>query len=135
MAHVKLYDGAGDEKARRTQDNIRRSLGALPATFQAMGRSGAFLQSMLQLEDAAGKNLDEQVRQLIALAVSAANGCSYCLLAHRALALKAGASDEEVSGALEIAAMMSAYNTFNKAIGLEHDITPEAADAVASAAG
>lgn len=132
MAHVKLYDGDGDDKARQSQERISRSLGFVPQTYQAMGRSGAFLGSMLNLDQAAGANLDESVRQLIAVAVSAANGCSYCLHAHRAMAIKAGASDEQVSGAIEIAAMMSAYNTFNKAIGLEHDVTPQRLGVAAS---
>ncbi len=125
MADVKLYDGTGDEKAVKAQDRVRRSLGALPETYQAMGRSGAFLEVALQLDQAAGANLPETTRQLIMIAVSAANGCGYCLHAHRALALKAGAGEEDVSGALEVAAMMSAYNTFNKSIGLNHDVTPE----------
>ena len=125
MANVRLYDGSGDEQAQRTQERIRRSLGGLPQTYQAMGRSGAFLDAVLKLDHAAGRNLDEKQRQLIAIAVSAANGCSYCLHAHRALAQKAGVREEEVTGALEIAAMMSAFNTFNKAIDLTHDVTPE----------
>lgn len=125
MANVKLYDGDGDDTAREAQDGIRGALGMLPETYKAMGHNGAFLEAVLQLDKAAGRHLDEKCRQLIAVAVSAANGCGYCLHAHRTLALKAGAGEEEVTGALEIAAMMSAYNTFNKAIGLTHDITPE----------
>ncbi len=125
MAYVKLYDRQGDDRARQAQDRIQRSLGTLPETYQAMGRSGAFLEAVLNLDQTAGANLDEKCRQLIATAVSAANGCSYCLHAHRALALKAGASEAEVTGAIEVSAMMSAYNTFNKAIGLTHDVTPE----------
>lgn len=132
MADVRLYDGDGDDRARQAQERIRRTLGALPEAYQAMGRSGAFLEGVLNLEQAAGRNLDERTRQLIAVAVSAANGCGYCLHAHRALALKAGADEEQVSGALEVAAMMSAANTFNKAIGLQHDVTPETLGVVAA---
>lgn len=126
MAFVKLYREDADVQAKQTHCRVERSLGMLPETYQAMGRSGAFLNAALSLDKAAGANLDEQTRQLIAVAVSAANGCSYCLHAHRAMALGAGCSEEEVSGSIEVAAMMSAYNTFNKAIGLTHDVTPEA---------
>ena len=38
------------------------------------------------------------------------------------MSLKAGATDEEVTAALEVAAMMSAFNNFNKSIGMTHDI-------------
>lgn len=126
MAFVKLYTDDADAQARQSHERIERALGFVPETYQAMGRSGAFLNAALNLEKAAGANLEERTRQLIAVAVSAANGCGYCLHAHRAMALGAGCSDDEVTGALEMAAMMSAVNTFNKAIGLTHDVTPEA---------
>lgn len=126
MSTVKLYNRTGDEKAQNAQANIEKGLGFIPETYQAMGRSGAFLNSVLQLDQAAGANLDEKTRQLIMIAVSAANGCGYCVDAHHALGLKAGLTDEEISGAVEIAAMMSAYNTFNKALGLNHDVNASA---------
>ncbi len=125
MANVVLYTDTADDRARDIQANLKRALGVLPETYQAMGRSGRFLDAVLSLDKAAGANLDEKTRQLLAIAVSAANGCGYCLHAHRAMALKAGCSEQEVTGAIEVAAMMSAYNTFNKAIGLKHDVTPE----------
>ena len=121
MALVKLYNGDGDERAQRSQERIM-----VPETYQAMGRNGAFLDAVLNLSQAAGNNLEAKTKELIAIAVSAANGCDYCVVAHRALALKQGVTEEEISGALEVAAMMSAFNTFNKAIGLENDVTPEA---------
>jgi len=126
MALVKLYNGDGDERAQRSQERIEKSMGMVPATYQAMGRNGAFLDAVLNLSQAAGNNLEAKTKELIAIAVSAANGCDYCVVAHRALALKQGVSEEEISGALEVAAMMSTFNTFNKAIGLENDVTPEA---------
>jgi len=126
MALVKLYNGDGDERAQRSQERIEKSMGMVPETYQAMGRNGTFLDAVLNLSQAAGNNLEAKTKELIAIAVSAANGCDYCVVAHRALALKQGVSEEEISGALEVAAMMSAFNTFNKAIGLENDVTPEA---------
>lgn len=133
MAFIKLYDGGGDDRAAAAQCRLRNTLGFVPETHQAMSRSGPFLEAMLSLDHAAGANLDEKTRQLITIAVSAANGCGYCVHAHRALAIKAGCTDEDVSGAMEIAAMMSAYNTFNKAAGLIHDVTPESLGVAATA--
>jgi AhpD family alkylhydroperoxidase len=126
MANINLYNGDGDERSRTLQVGITKSLGFLPEGYQAMGRSGKFLESVLGMEHAAGSNLDERTRQLLSVAVSAVNGCGYCLHAHRAMALKAGCTEQEVTGALEVAAMMSASNTFFKAAGLTHDVTPEA---------
>ena len=122
MANVKLYKKTGDKKAVTIQTSLENNFGFVPEVFQAMGRSGEFLDNILKLADAAGKNLDPKTKELIAIAVSAVNGCQYCVEAHRAMALKAGVKEEEITGALEVAAMMSAYNNFNKAIGLKCDI-------------
>lgn len=123
MAITKLYNKSGDDKAVKVQESVEKKFGFLPETFQAMGRNGDFLQAMLSLAESAGKGLDAKTRELISVAVSAVAGCAYCLDTHRAMALKAGATDEEITAALEVAAMMSAFNTFNKAIDLKRDIT------------
>ena len=122
MASVKLYQKDGDAKAVQMQEGIEKKFGYMPEVFQAMGRNGDFLDSLLQLNTAAGKGLDPKTKELIAIAVSAVNGCEYCLSAHRAGAKAAGVTDEEITAALEVAALMSAFNNFNKAIGLKIDI-------------
>jgi AhpD family alkylhydroperoxidase len=123
MAIVKLYNQTGDDGAVKTQEMLKKHFGGkLPEVFQAMGRNGEFLDAMLQLGKAAGKGLDPKVKELITIAVSAVNGCEYCLSAHRAAALQAGATDEEITAALEVAAQMSAFNNFLKALGLTLDI-------------
>ena len=87
-----------------------------------MGANGDFLERVLSISQAAGKILDPKTKELIAIAVSAANGCEYCVAAHSASARQAGVTDEEITAAIEVAAMMSMYNTFNKAAGLNIDI-------------
>ncbi|GBC60558.1 carboxymuconolactone decarboxylase family protei n [Desulfonema ishimotonii] len=122
MAATKLYKKEGDDKAKAIQENIEKQFGFLPEVFQAMGNNGDFLESMMKLSEAAGKNLDKKTKELICVAVSAVTGCGYCLEAHRAMALQAGITEEEITAAVEVAAMMSAFNNFNKALGMNHDI-------------
>ncbi len=122
MAITKLYNKTGDAKAQELQKGIEKKFGFVPEVFQAMGRTGDFLESMMSLADSAGKGLDPKTKELIAIAVSAVNGCDYCVDAHRAIALQAGVTDDEITAAIEVGAMMSAFNNFNKAIGLNHDI-------------
>ncbi len=122
MAITKLYNKTGDEKAKEIQKGIEKKFGFVPEVFQAMGRNGDFLESLLNMADSAGKGLDPKTKELIAIAVSAVNGCEYCVEAHRAIALGAGITDEEITAAIEVGAMMSAFNNFNKAIGLKRDI-------------
>ena len=122
MASVKMYNKTGDAKAKAIQDNLEKTFGKLPNVFQAMGRNGDFLESMLKLSESAGRGLDPKTKELIVIAVSAANGCQYCLDAHRAAALAAGATDEDITSAIELAASISLFNTYNKASGLNSDI-------------
>ena len=122
MADVKLYNKTGDEKAVRTQEAIEKKFGFIPEVFQAMGRNGDFLQAAMHMADVAGQGLDAKTRELIIIAVSAVNGCAYCLDAHRSAALAAGVTDEEITAAIEVAASISLYNNFNKAISLNSDL-------------
>jgi AhpD family alkylhydroperoxidase len=122
MAIVKLYNKSGDTKAQQIQDKIEKKFGFLPEVFQAMGRNGDFLNTLMQLAEVAGKDLDPKTKELICIAVSAVNGCDYCLSAHRAMAKGVGVNDEEITAAIEVAAAMSAFNNFNKSLGLNIDI-------------
>lgn len=122
MAAIKKYNKTGDAKAVAIQESIEKKFGFVPEVFQVMGRNGDFLEAVLNCADAAGRGLDAKTRELITIAVSAANGCQYCLEAHRAAALLAGATDEEITAAIEVAASISLFNTYNKAIGLNIDL-------------
>ena len=122
MASVKLYAKNGDPKAKSIQVNLEKHFGKLPEVFQAMGRNGNFLEAMLQLSESAGQGLDAKTKELIIIAVSAVNGCTYCLDAHRSAALGAGVTDDEITAAIEVAAAISAFNNFNKAIDLTSDL-------------
>jgi len=52
--------------------------------------------------------LDEKTRQLISIAVAVTTRCDGCITIHSDLALKAGASKEEISEALGVAVAMNA---------------------------
>ncbi|MDR0932388.1 MAG: carboxymuconolactone decarboxylase family protein [Victivallales bacterium] len=122
MASVKLYNKSGDAKAVKIQEGIEKKFGFVPEVFQAMGRNGDFLDLAMRLPEAAGKGLDPKTKELIIIAVSAINGCEYCVDAHRSAALGVGVTDEEITAAIEVAATISLYNNFNKGIGLKSDL-------------
>ena len=122
MPSVKLYEKTGDAKAKAIQENLEKMFGKLPNVFKAMGRNGDFLEAILKLSESAGRGLDAKTKELIIIAVSAVNGCTYCLDAHRSAALAAGVTDEEITAAIEVAAAISAFNNFNKAIDIESDL-------------
>ena len=55
--------------------------------------------------------LDPLTKEMLAIAVSATNGCSYCINSHTAAAMKLG-MDEEMLG--ELMAVVGMFNTTNK---------------------
>ena len=122
MASIKMYNKNGDAKAVAIQEKLEKNFGFLPEVFQIMGRNGDFLEAVLKVAEVSGRGLDAKTKELIIIAVSAANGCQYCLDAHRAAALAAGVTDEEITAAIEVAASISLFNTYNKASGLNSDI-------------
>lgn len=120
-------DGASEE-VRELYEQIREQFGVpqVPNTFRAMAHKPAFLRALLAMDEAVFSegSIESKTKHLIAVAVSAASGCEYCLHAHSAIAQMLGASEEEVAEAMSVAAVMGAYNNFNKALGMEKDITP-----------
>ncbi len=56
--------------------------------------------------------LPAKVKQLIAVAVAHVTQCPYCIDAHTQLAVKAGASDEEIMEAIWVAAEMRAGGAY-----------------------
>ncbi len=63
-------------------DQVRKNLGFVPNLHRLMAISPPVLQGWFSLMGSLSKTLDLKTRDGIALAVSAANGCEYCLAAH-----------------------------------------------------
>jgi AhpD family alkylhydroperoxidase len=72
----------------------------------------------------AESHLDPQTREIIALAVSATNGCSYCLNSHTTAAMKLGFSREAIGEVLSIAGLFNMTNTLADGYQIEPDVRP-----------
>jgi AhpD family alkylhydroperoxidase len=132
MATVTLVDEEQAQgEAKEAFDELKEAMGIskVPNTFRQMAQKPKFLKTLLAMDSVvyADDTLDAKTKHLMAVAVSAAMGCEYCVYAHAALAQKLGASEEQVAEALTVAAVNGAFNNFNKATGLEKDILPPAA--------
>ena len=67
--------------------------------------------------------LDARTKEMIALAVSATNGCTYCIRSHTAAARKLGMDDEMLG---ELMAVVGAFNRTNKlADGYQVEVDPQ----------
>jgi len=68
--------------------------------------------------------VDQLTKEIVALAVSATNGCNYCINSHTAAAMKLGL---DVEGLGEVLAVVGLFNQMNKladAYQVEPDILP-----------
>lgn len=84
-------------KVKPLYDALQKKLGRIPNIFLNMGNSPAVLKAYFALSEAAGETtLSPMLREQIALVVSQANQCQYCLSAHSAIGKATGLSDNEI---------------------------------------
>jgi AhpD family alkylhydroperoxidase len=76
--------------------------------------------------EAAGlsSRLDPQTREIIALAVSATNGCPYCINSHTAALRKQGVDQETLGEIMAIVGLFNMTNALANGYQIEPDIRP-----------
>jgi AhpD family alkylhydroperoxidase len=76
--------------------------------------------------EAAGRTprLDPVTREIIALAVSATNGCAYCVNSHTAALRKLGLGVEALGEVLAIAGLFNSTNAIADGYQIEPDVLP-----------
>ena len=86
--------------ARQLLDAVNDKLGFLPNLARTLANSPAALQGYLAFGEALeGGVLPAALREQIALTVSEANGCGYCVAAHCAIGKSVGLNDSELTDA------------------------------------
>ena len=96
-----------------------KKLEAVPNFWRVLATNADHLELVwtklkaLMHPEAAGRSakLDPTTREIIALAVSATNGCAYCINSHTAALRKLGISAETLG---EVMAIVGLFNTTNK---------------------
>ncbi|GJD48998.1 Alkyl hydroperoxide reductase AhpD [Methylobacterium crusticola] len=129
MATVKLWSDAevqADPRVKAVFDDIRaarrsdfvnnfwRGLANQPAVLE---RTWASLKAVMAADGA----LDPLTKELIYIAVSTANGCSYCIHSHTAAARAKGLSDAQHGELLAIIGMASETNALVTAMQVPVD--------------
>lgn len=105
--------------------DIRRTFGMpfVPNLFKVMAHNPAYLRaSWERVKIIMGPGLIERkTKEMIAVAVSATNGCDYCVSAHTAALKAMGVGDGEL---VELMAVVDLFSGFNKLLeGLQ--VTPD----------
>ncbi|HVZ73624.1 MAG TPA: carboxymuconolactone decarboxylase family protein [Polyangia bacterium] len=101
MSHIPALDvSQAQGKTADTLAGVQRMLGATPNMFRVAAQAPSVLEWLVNgFTSTARGTLRAPVREAIALAVSQANACDYCLSAHSALGAGAGMSEAAVAEA------------------------------------
>jgi uncharacterized peroxidase-related enzyme len=101
MSRIPAIDPASAaDSVKPLLEGIQRGLGATPNLFRVAAQSPSTLEGMVAMFGAVAKGrFDAKTREAVALVVSEANACDYCLSAHTALGRQAGLSDEALASA------------------------------------
>jgi AhpD family alkylhydroperoxidase len=102
--------------------NLWRVLATNPMQLELVWTS---LKTLMHPE-AVGRasQLDAVTREIIALAVSATNGCDYCVNSHTASLRKLGLSTAALGEVLAIASLFNMTNTLADGYQVEPDVLP-----------
>jgi AhpD family alkylhydroperoxidase len=83
------------------------------------------LKALMHPEAAGRKSpLDAKTREMLALAVSATNGCSYCVNSHTTALKKLGINSETLGEVLAIVALFNSTNALADGYQIEPDVLP-----------
>ena len=131
-----LTDNQADAKARAVFDDIRATRGTdyINNIWRALANDPAQLQatwSEVKRVMAPGA-LDALTKELVYVAVSAANNCSYCLHTHNASARAKGMTEAMFNELMQVVYLASQTNRI--AIGLQVDVDSRYAQPPAAAA-
>jgi len=81
-------------------DGVQRKLGMVPNMVRTMASSTAVVDAYVQLNGSlTNGQLSGKVREQLALAISEANGCDYCLAAHTAIGKMFGLTENQIRDA------------------------------------
>ena len=135
IATVKpVEDSAATGKVREIFDDIKRTknIDFVPSLWRVLATSPDQLELVwtrlktLMHPEAVGRQgkLDPRTREIIALAVSATNGCAYCVNSHTAALRKLGIDDDTLGEVLGIAALFNSTNALADGYQVEPDVRP-----------
>jgi uncharacterized peroxidase-related enzyme len=90
---------------RRLFSEIRSKFALVPNLFRVIANAPVALEGLMGLSAALARgNLDQKVREQLALAVAESNLCPYCLSGHKTMAAKIGLSQREIDDAIRACA-------------------------------
>lgn len=123
-----VEEAAASPRVRAVYDDIKatKQIDFVPNFWKTLAAHPPLLEdtwNRLKRVMAPGK-LDALTKEMIAVAVSATNGCSYCINSHTAAVKKLGLSEEGLGELMEVVALFNATNTLADAYQVRPDVFP-----------
>lgn len=93
----------------------------VPNLFKVMAHHPAYLEvTWTKVKTVMGPGrLDRKTKEMIALAVSATNGCAYCVNAHSGALKRLGFGDAEMVELMAVVDLFSGFNKFLEGLQVE----------------
>ena len=119
MPTIKMVEqDEAEGRVKELYEEIKSQLGIdfVPNLYKTMGSNPAYLEANWNKVKAVmveSSKLDHLTKEIIAVAVSAVNGCDYCTWVHTTAVQNLGLDDEAV---LELMAVVDLYSGFNKLV-------------------
>jgi len=132
MSTVRLGDEAtASPRVRAVFDDIKatKKIDRVPNIWRALATHPEHLElcwTRLKAIMRPGK-VDALTKEIIALAVSATNGCDYCINSHTAAVQKFGLDEEGLGEVLAVVGLFNGMNRLADAYQVEPDVLPETA--------
>ena len=131
MATVKLVDEHTDHpRVRAVFDDIKatKKIDRVPNIWRALATNPEHLELCWTRLKAIMRpgTVDLLTKEIIALAVSATNGCNYCINSHTAAVKKLGLDNEALGEVLAVVGLFNQMNKLADAYQVEPDILPKA---------
>ena len=123
---VKMVDYAdASDEVRAVYDDIMATKGIdfVPNFWRTIAHHPPLLRRTWETrkETMAPGALDPLTKEMIAVAISATNGCEYCIRSHTAAARKLGMSEEALGEVMSVVAIFNQTNKLAEAYQVESD--------------
>ena len=129
-----VSESAATGKVAAIYADIKRTkkLDAVPNFWRVLATNPDHLEMIwtrlkaIMHPEAAGRTakLDPTTREIIALAVSATNGCAYCINSHTAALRKLGMDVETLGEVMAVVGLFNSTNALANAYQVEPDVLP-----------
>jgi AhpD family alkylhydroperoxidase len=129
---VEEHEATGTVAAIFADIKRTKNIDFVPALWRTIATNPALLELVwtnlktLMHPEAVGRDarLDARTREIIALAVSATNGCPYCINSHTAALRKLGIDQETLGEVMAIVGLFNMTNSLANGYQIEPDVRP-----------